>query len=116
MNRHGRQIRLREVGPSGQLQIGRASVDVPLSGIAAEVAVRYLAGAGVGVVRVRDRQLAELAGAIDPAVEVEVDARLEASDVSTTFGLQDPASRDVALGAFVALRALRCALRGDRAR
>ncbi|HXX70011.1 MAG TPA: hypothetical protein VEK07_22720 [Polyangiaceae bacterium] len=122
MNRHARQMQLAEVGQSGQERIKSACVDVVLSGLAAEVAVRYLAGAGVGSLRVRDVGLARLARAIDSTIHVEVEPRLEigegvatsaldASQTITTLGLSDPASREVALGAHVALHALRAALR-----
>lgn len=121
MDRHARQMRLAELGQAGQERIKRAQVDVSLNGIAGEVAVRYLAGAGVGALRVRDPALARLALAIDSTVHVEVDPRLEAGDgsaisgidasePSATSGLSDPACRELALGAHVALRGLRAAL------
>lgn len=113
MNRHGRQMRLAGVGPSGQAMIKRARIDVPLSGLAAEVAVRYLAGAGVGLLRVRDPRLVEIAKAIDPSTVVEVDACMEASDPPAAFRLVDPATREIARGAYFALAGLRAALGVD---
>jgi sulfur-carrier protein adenylyltransferase/sulfurtransferase len=113
MNRHGRQMRLAGVGPDGQAMIKRARIDVPLNGLAAEVAVRYLAGAGVGLLRVRDPHLVEIAKAIDPSTVVEVDARIEATDPPAAFGLVDPVSQEVALGAHVALTGLRAVLGVD---
>ena len=124
MNRHARQMQLAEIGHSGQERIKGARVDVALGGLAADVAVRYLAGAGVGSIRVREASLAVLARAIDPAVHVEVEPRLEAgegvtsqaldaSEVTTTLGLSDRVAREVALGARVALHALRTALQVD---
>jgi molybdopterin/thiamine biosynthesis adenylyltransferase len=71
--RHDRQARLAEVGAEGQARIARSVVLVPGEGFAADVAVRYLAGAGVARLRVGSGALAETALAVDPAVEVEVD-------------------------------------------
>lgn len=115
MHRHARQMRLPEIGPSGQERIRRARVDVPLRGLAAEVAVRYLVGAGVGRLRVPDPALAEVAWAIDSSIDVEVDPTLEAGEAearaaTVAFGLVHPASREVALGSHFALRGLRTAL------
>jgi hypothetical protein len=73
MDRHGRQARLAEVGSAGQARLRGARVDVRLAGHAAEVAVRYLAGAGVGYLRVPHASLADAARAVDPQVAVEVD-------------------------------------------
>jgi hypothetical protein len=140
MQRHGRQARLAEVGAEGQARIGRLAVDLDLEGFAADVAVRYLAGAGVGMLRVRDGALAEAARAIDPAVNVATDARLAADghvcgrsaadghvcgrsaadghvcgrsaadDAPLDLPLNDPSARELARGALRALRALRSAL------
>ena len=71
MERHDRQARLAEVGAAGQRAIAAATVDVETDGLAADVAACYLAGAGVGCVRVGDREVAAAAGSIDPAVRVE---------------------------------------------
>jgi hypothetical protein len=115
MDRHARQARLVEVGPEGQARIARAVVPVGVNGLAADAAVRYLAGAGVSEVRVRDPALGEVARVLDPAVRVEVDARLP--DASTTgFDLRDPVARAFAGGAVIALRALRGAIRGSGSR
>jgi hypothetical protein len=84
-------------------------VEVPLDGVAAEVAVRYLSGAGVGRLRVRTASLADLARAVDPAVGVEVDPHIELREVDG-LGVRDAAAGEVARGALVALRALRTAL------
>jgi len=108
--RHARQIRLPEVGPGGQARVGAATVAVRLDGLAADVAVRYLAGAGFGCIRVRDERLAELARAIDPAVRVEVVPTLAVDGESAEYDLRDATARDVARGARAALVALRSAL------
>jgi hypothetical protein len=113
MQRHGRQVRLAEVGDAGQARIARASVAVRLDGPAADVAVRYLAGAGVARVVVRDALLAEAAHAVDPAVEAPVDARLDAETLALELPLHDPAARALAQGAWVALREIRLALEGN---
>jgi hypothetical protein len=109
MDRHGRQSRLAEVGPAGQARLGGARVDVRLAGLAAEVAVRYLAGAGVGHLRVPEASLAGAARAVDPEVTAEVDRGLMPQPADG-FDLRDPAARDVAAGAAAALAAVRVAL------
>ncbi len=113
MDRHGRQSRLAEVGAAGQARIARASFDVCLEGFAAQVAARYLAGAGVARLRVRDAATAEAARAVDPRVEVIVEPTLEAERVKQRLPVQfeDPVARELAEGAHEALRLLRGALR-----
>jgi molybdopterin/thiamine biosynthesis adenylyltransferase len=111
VHRHSRQSRLADVGPQGQARIARAVAVVPGQGIAAEVAARYLAGAGVAAVRVKDEATAAAVRAVDPGVRVEVDPGLgEAGDVAALAALSDPATRAVASGALLALRVLRAAL------
>jgi proline racemase len=112
MHRYGRQTKLVEVGAIGQARIARARVDVHADGLAGEVAARYLAGAGVGCVRVRTEHLASVARAVDPAVEVEVVPALECDVQRTLDDFRDPAARAVAQGAYLALRALRAAIDG----
>lgn len=132
MDRHGRQSRLVEVGAAGQARIERASLDVRLEGFAAQVAARYLAGAGVARLRVRDAATAEAARAVDPRVEVTIDPTLEAAarqqeDGKTGRGdgrmpksfppsrlpvpFNDPVARELAEGAHEALRLLRGVLK-----
>ena len=116
MSRHGRQTRLAEVGRAGQARIVASTVYVRVDGLAAEVATRYLVGAGVGCVRVRDPALAAVAAAIDPAVRVEVEERpaggglAAPGDDGHARDFRDPGAREVALGAREALRALRAAI------
>ena|SRR5450432_1300723 len=122
MDRHDRQARLAEIGAAGQSAIAAATVDVETDGLAAEVAARYLAGAGVGCLRVSDRAVAAAAGSIDPAVRVEIVAggharpSSDGAPVTATddpsLALRDPCAREVARGAREALRALRCILEG----
>jgi hypothetical protein len=106
MDRHSRQTRLTGVGAEGQTRIARASVDVGLDGFAAEVAARYLAGAGVGCVRLRAEELGRGARASDGGVRIEVEPGL--ADVpGDALDLGDPAAVELARGALCALRALR---------
>lgn len=98
------------MGPAGQARISRAIVEVCLDGPAADVAARYLAGAGVACIRVRAADLAFGARALAPAVRIEIDPALAVDDETTPFDLRDPAARDLARGARAALRALRAAL------
>lgn len=115
MDRHARQSKLTEIGAGGQAKIAAATVAVSLDGVAADIAARYLAGAGVAVLRVRDPAFAEGARALEPALGVAVVAfEVEAAGVSVVTDdarrvddvLRDPAARDLARGALAALRAL----------
>ncbi len=126
MSRHGRQARLAEVGATGQARIVAAAIDVPMVGLPGEVAARYLAGAGVGRLRVRSAAVAAAASSIDPSVRVDLEdvashhepmdeGEGSASSVTSSelaLDLRDPVARDMALGARVALRALRAVLEG----
>jgi hypothetical protein len=106
MDRHTRQARLVGVGVEGQARIARASFDVGLDGFAADVAARYLAGAGVRCVRVRSEELARGARALDGGVRVEVEPCLEPAPVQG-LDLDDPSALELARGALWALRSLR---------
>lgn len=111
MTRHARQVRLAGVGEHGQARITRARADVGLDGLAADVAARYLAGAGVGCVRVREASLGEGARALDAAVRVEVTPGLpDSPEAQAAVDLRDPVAREAARGALLALRVLRAAL------
>ena len=109
MDRHGRQTRLAEVGVEGRTRIAAARADVPLDGLAATVAARYLAGAGVGRVRVASEAVAAEARAIDAGVGVEIVPSLGPGGRSapSLLTLRDPSADSVALGAHTALVALR---------
>ena len=113
MDRHARQARLTGVGREGQARLERAQADVLLDGLAADVAARYLAGAGVASVRVRSDAAGAGARAIDRRVAVEVDPCLpaDAPQGGPATGLRDPVVQQLARGALAALRALRLALR-----
>ncbi len=117
MDRHDRQSRLADVGASGQARIAAATVEVRADGLAGEVAARYLAGSGVGCLRVRDGGLAAAAAATDPSVRVEVSevpapAAPGSASTDESSGFRDPSARDVARGAREALRTLRGLLEG----
>lgn len=113
MDRHDRQARLAGVGASGQERIAAATVEVQSVDLAGEVATRYLAGAGVGCLRVRQRALAAVASSVDPSVRVAIDdARHAPSPVDEPAGFRDPSAGEVARGAREALRALRRILDG----
>src|SRR6185437_11059803 len=98
MHRHGRQSRLAEIGAEGQGRIAAARAEVRSGGLAGEVATRYLAGAGIGVLRVREPSLAPIAAAVDPAVKVEVVERAADTAVPDPF-FRDPAAAALARGA-----------------
>jgi hypothetical protein len=119
MDRHGRQDRLAEVGSRGQSRIASATADVRLRGLAGEVAARYLAGAGVGHLRVRDPEQVVAARSVDPSVRVELlgegerdgaDSHEADGDGDGVAGLRDPSAAAVARGARDALRVLRAIL------
>jgi hypothetical protein len=114
MHRYARQTKLAGVGEPGQLRIASARVDVPLDGLAGEVAARYLAGAGVGRLCVRDARIAAAARAVDPAVSVEVSASSPPA-VAVASPLRDPSAQAVERGARFALDALRAAIDGGGA-
>lgn len=108
--RHTRQVRLAEVGADGQGRIARAVVAVHGRGLAAQVAARYLAGAGVARLRVGEDAVAAAARAIDASVAVDVDASLAVDRVDAPAELVDPTARALGAGALAALRAIREAL------
>jgi|ERR1700722_12251375 hypothetical protein len=115
MGRHSRQSRLADVGPEGQKRIARAVAVVPGTGLAAAVAARYLAGAGVAVVRVKDEAAGAAARAVDPGVRVEIDPDLPGSapEAELLQVLSDPSARELAAGSLLALRVLRAALAAE---
>jgi hypothetical protein len=109
MDRHDRQRRVAGVGTAGQARIAAASVEVRLGGTAADVATRYLVGAGVAAVVVSHAGLAGVAAAIDAGVKSDVNPGLP-DDAAPGYDLRDPSAREVARGARAALLALRSAL------
>lgn len=119
--RHARQIRLVEVGEAGQERIGREMCVVPGTGLSAVVEARYLAGAGVERLVVDNDEVARAAHEVDPSVGVEVTSRpfsvlgpgagphdaKSSSDVTNALTRLSPGAREVALGAYRALVAIR---------
>ena len=95
-DRHGRQIRLPEIGEAGQARLLAAEVTLGGAGDAREIERAYLRGAGVRVSE---------AGAPRPPAEAKAYAELLA-----TLGLRDRAARDVGDGALRALIAMRAVL------
>jgi hypothetical protein len=109
MNRHARQARLADVGSAGQGRIASSRVTVEGDGLAAVVAGRYLAGAGVAAVRVRSAAIAAAVRGVDPSVGIAIDPAIDGR-LDEGWDLRDPAARAVATGARAALRALRRSL------
>jgi hypothetical protein len=106
--RHSRQVRLAEVGVEGQGRIGASVQVVRGRGLAAMVEARYLAGAGVKAIEVEDERVASNARAIDGSVEVRLRAPDGVDDRDPVWAWDlSPHARDVALGAYRALCALR---------
>ncbi len=60
MTRYARQISLREIGETGQAKLSRSSVLIVGAGGLGSPAMQYLAGAGVGMIRIVDPDLVEL--------------------------------------------------------
>jgi hypothetical protein len=89
--RHGRQIRLREIGEAGQARLAAASVPLRGRGFAREIEATYLRLAGVG-------QIEEGGSRAQPA---------------PTLGLRSEAAREVGEGALAALAAIRTVLGVD---
>ena len=112
-SRHVRQVLLAEIGEVGQARLASGSATVDVGGAAGDIEVRYLAGAGVGRIVVADALTADAARAIDPVARVEIDPHtrpVRGDAPHATFGIRDPAARDVALGAWRALDTLRTLL------
>jgi hypothetical protein len=115
--RYERQVKLVEVGQGGQARIAAAERVVVGGGLPALVEARYLAGAGFGRLVVTEDSVARAARETNPAIAVEVDptraeergGALSSREGSVEASLEalSPACRDVALGAYRALAALR---------
>lgn len=106
--RHGRQIRLVEIGEAGQQRLSSSEVCLRASGEAREVEAAYLEGAGLRV-RVRVTENADrLATPTTSAAgdDATVDAKVFATTLAS-LGVRDRAASDVARGALFALLAMR---------
>jgi hypothetical protein len=101
--RYSRQTKLAAVGQGGQARISAATASAG-DGLSGWVAARYLAGAGVGELRVGSEAIARAAREMDDAVRVEIVDEPLAGD--ERFSDLDPAARDVAVGAHRAVVAL----------
>lgn len=98
--RHGRQIRLPEIGEAGQARLYASEVVAGAVGDAREIEVAYLARAGVKVA-------AEVkAGGKNKPGAAQADLEEHAA-VLGSFGIADSAARDVADGSLRALLAMR---------
>jgi hypothetical protein len=108
--RHARQALLAEIGEEGQREIATTAHAVRGDGVAARVEARYLAGAGIGHLRVETDGVARCATGVDALVDVRVVSDPDRDrDPAWTHDL-DPAARDVALGAYRALQVIRRAV------
>ena len=110
--RHSRQVRLAEIGLDGQGRSGASGHGVRGRGLAARVEARYLAGAGVKSIEVEDGRVAADAREAGGSVEVRLreddrDGDPETEDDPVWARALSAPARDVALGAYRALRALR---------
>jgi hypothetical protein len=107
MKRHARQSRLAEVGERGQAKLAAAAVHVAPRGFAGVVAAKYLAGAGIGALRVRDEEARAAAVAVDPAVAVTAGEVAHAPVDLAPFGAKEEAASAFLEGAAFALRAIK---------
>ena len=115
--RYARQVKLAEVGEAGQRRIAESGCTVTGHGTAAIVEARYLVGAGFGRVIVEDEEVARSAKEVDASIDVSVAGasghRSEKAALEAFVGLH-PAARDVALGAYRALAAIRAVVLSPR--
>ncbi|WP_394830882.1 hypothetical protein LVJ94_30680 [Pendulispora rubella] len=105
--RYTRQVRLADVGPSGQERLGGLHAHVIGDDLAARVEALYLAGAGASV-EVEHEAIAAAARALNP----EIDVTVGGTETGTGMGVGTlgEGARDVAAGAMRALLKLRAAL------
>ena len=107
--RHGRQIRLSEVGESGQERLNATDVVLGASGDAREIEATYVARAGMRVV---DDARADAKAKAKAQADGQAAVRGEAL---ASLGVRDVKALDVADGALRALLAMRKALGIDGA-
>lgn len=101
--RHGRQIRLPEVGEEGQARLEASEVVLGGAGDAREIEATYLRAAGVKVREAHPNASARTRAKAMPEEKTSTDA-------VKALGIRDPAAREVAEGAMRALVAMRTAL------
>jgi hypothetical protein len=111
--RHSRQMRLAGVGEVGQRRIACAHLALLADGFAGDIATRYLTGAGVGHLSLKDSLLAASARAVDPTVQISVDPSLPVGPTRSGFPLQQRGAIELAIGAHLALELLRQTLEGS---
>jgi hypothetical protein len=111
--RHQRQMRLPLVGREGQKVLSGIAAVVGATGDEGRVAARYLAGAGVGRITVRDPDVAAAGQRVDASVTIVVAPVAEPAPMQELDEL-DPAARAVARGARAAAQVLVAALRAPR--
>lgn len=109
-----RQKRLREVGEAGQARLFAASARVEGEGLRAELAVRYLVGAGIGELAA-PTSLHAIARAVDDTVQLSDASAVEPANALAGVPevMTDPEARAAFAGALEALRLVRSCL--DRA-
>jgi hypothetical protein len=102
---------LAEVGPAGQARIAASTAIVKLDGVGAVVCARYLAGSGIGKLRLCDPRLAWTIRAAFPEQWMEVafsdDLRETSLPPAPPLDFHDPIACEVAQGANEALRVIR---------
>jgi hypothetical protein len=100
-------MRLAGVGEAGQKRLADARVVILADGFVGDVAIRYLAGAGIGHICVKTPALASVARGVDPTVQVALDPGLGVGVALAPFALRRPAAAELAAGAHLALEILR---------
>lgn len=107
--RHGRQIRLPEIGEAGQERLLTTDVVLGSAGDAREIEAAYVARSGMHVV---DDARADVKEKTKEAADGQATAR---AAVLASLGVRDPRALEVAEGALRALLAMRKALGIDGA-
>lgn len=93
--RHGRQIRLADIGAEGQARLCASSVVLRSDGLTRAVEERYVRSSGIDIV--------DAAPTVDPA-------RIDHDADASALGMRHAPAREVAEGALRALAAFRAAL------
>ena len=99
-------MRVAEVGREKQENLRHASVVVHGSDLSAHIEALYLAGAGVGALRVSDA-FADDVAALNPDVVIETDSEKSEREGDARAADLDPAAAPVFSGASRALRTMK---------
>jgi molybdopterin/thiamine biosynthesis adenylyltransferase len=108
--RYARQMRVAEVGRERQENLQHASVVVLGDDLSAHVEALYLAGAGVGTVRVNEVLAADVA-ALNSDIVIETDSEKSAPESDARASGLDAAAAQIFSGSARALQKMRAIFR-----